>query len=205
MNNISKAIYQNTARQIIYLVVLSLIVVGFWKIGDIYKNGAVLENGIFEVIQSVVLALAALIFGISSLRNKELRPVLFLMSMMMLSADIREQDAFFDELIPVIGWKWCWIFPVVGIVNIIRNRSSLQTQVNTFLTSNSFHMMMTAAILMIPVAQCLGHRSFMADLLNNKMYDAVLVRRILEELVELIAYIMLVFAAIESMLEFRKK
>ena len=205
MNNISKAIYQNTARQIIYLVVLSLIVVGFWKIGDIYKNGAVLENGIFEVIQSVVLALAALIFGISSLRNKELRPVLFLMSMMMLSADIREQDAFFDELIPVIGWKWCWIFPVVGIVNIIRNRSSLQTQVNTFLTSNSFHMMMTAAILMIPVAQCLGHRSFMADLLNNKMYDAVLVRRILEELVELIAYIMLVFAAIESMLECRKK
>lgn len=205
MNNISKAIYQNTARQIIYLVVLSLIVVGFWKIGDIYKNGAVLENGIFEVIQSVVLALAALIFGISSLRNKELRPILFLMSMMMLSADIREQDAFFDELIPVIGWKWCWIFPVVGIVNIIRNRSSLQTQVNTFLTSNSFHMMMTAAILMIPVAQCLGHRSFMADLLNNKMYDAVLVRRILEELVELIAYIMLVFAAIESMLEFRKK
>ena len=205
MNNVSKAIYQNTARQIIYLVVLSLIVVGFWKIGDIYKNGAVLENGIFEVIQSVVLALAALIFGISSLRNKELRPVLFLMSMMALSAVIREQDAFFDELIPVIGWKWCWIFPVAGIVNIIRNRSSLQTQVNTFLTSNSFHMMMTAAILMIPVAQCLGHRSFMADLLNNKMYDAVLVRRILEELVELIAYIMLVFAAIESMLEFRKK
>lgn len=205
MNNVSKAIYQSTARQIIYLVVLSLIVVGFWKIGDIYKNGAVLENGIFEVIQSVVLALAALIFGISSLRNNELRPILFLMSMMMLSAVIREQDAFFDELIPVIGWKWCWIFPVAGIVNIIRNRSSLQTQVNTFLTSNSFHMMMTAAILMIPVAQCLGHRSFMADLLNNKMYDAVLVRRILEELVELIAYIMLVFAAIESMLEFRKK
>ena len=122
-----------------------------------------------------------------------------------LAAVIREQDAYFDVLIPAIGWKWCWIFPVVGIVNIIRNRSSLQTQVNTFLTSNSFHMMMTAAILMIPVAQCLGHRSFMADLLNNKMYDAVLVRRILEELVELIAYIMLVFAAIESMLEFRKK
>ncbi len=205
MNTSPKSLYLGVARQFLYLVLLTLIVIVFWKIGDVYKNAAVVENGIFEILQSVVLALVSLSFGISAIKNASYRPILFLMSMMALAALIREQDAFFDELMPAIGWAWCWIFPFAGIAAIIRRRNTIQPEINDFLASNSFHMMVTAAIIMIPIAQCLGHRSFLVDLLNNKMYDAVLVRRILEETVEIIAYLVLLLASVETFFEFRKK
>lgn len=201
----SKSLYLGLTRQIIYLVILTLIVIGFWKIGDIYKDKAVFENGIFEILQSVTLVLVSLSFGLQAYRNKSFRPILFLMCMMSLAAVIREQDAFFDALIPIIGWKWCWIFPVLGIVGIIRHWNTIQPQINSFLSSNTFHMMITAAIIMIPVAQCLGHRSFLADLLGIDKLEAVLIRRVFEETIELIAYLTLLLSSIESVFEFRKK
>ncbi|MBQ9096411.1 MAG: hypothetical protein IJY53_08750, partial [Akkermansia sp.] len=100
---------------------MTLIVIAFWKLADIYKSTAVMENGIFENMQVAVLALVSLVFGIHAALNRNYRPILFLMSMMALAAVIREQDALLDELIPYVGWKWCWIFPVLGIVSCIRN------------------------------------------------------------------------------------
>lgn len=201
----SKSLYLGLTRQIIYLVILTLIVIGFWKIGDIYKDKAVSENAIFEILQSVTLVLVSLSFGLQACRNKVYRPILFLMSMLALAAVIREQDAYFDVLIPAIGWKWCWIFPVLGIMGIIRHWNDLQPQIRAFLTSNTFHMMITAAVIMIPVAQCMGHRSFLADLLGIHKQEAVLIRRVFEETIELIAYLMIFLSSIESLIEFRKK
>lgn len=205
MNCDSKSLYYGLARQVVYLAILTVIVVGFWKIGDVYKNAASLENGFFEVMQSVVLVLTSISFGIQAYKNRTFRPILFLMSMLALTAVIREQDAYFDSIMPTVGWKWCWVFPIIGIACIIRHRNTVIPQMNTFFSSNTFHMMIAAAIVMIPVAQCLGHRSFLADLLNDTSYNVVLVRRILEEPVELIAYITIFLSSIESLVEFRKK
>lgn len=205
MNTNSKSIYLSTIRQFVYLVVLTLIVVGFWKLGEIYKNAAVMENGIFENLQTITLAVTSLLFIVTAWCNKGYRPIFFLMSMLALAAVIREQDAFFDELMPSVGWAWCWIFPAAGAVAIFRSRSTILPKVDVFLTSRTFHMMLTAGVVMIPIAQCLGHRSFLVDLMNNDMYDAVLIRRILEETVELMAYIVLFLSAVESLIEFRRK
>ena len=205
MTSVSKSIYCNAIRQVLYIVLMTLVVVGFWKIGDIYKNSAVMENGIFENMQVVVLGVTSLLFGINAAINRTYRPILFLMCMMALAAVIREQDAYFDVLIPAIGWKWCWIFPVLGIMGIIRHWNTIQPQIRSFLTSNTFHMMITAAIIMIPVAQCMGHRSFLADLLGIHKQEAVLIRRVFEETIELIAYLTIFLSSIESLIEFRKK
>lgn len=204
MISLSKSVYCNAIRQFLYLILMTLVVVGFWKIGEIFQNSAVMENGIFENLQVVVLGIVAILFGINAALNRTFRPVFFLMCMMALAAVIREQDAFFDELIPGIGWKWCWIFPVLGIISCIRNRGTLPGITERFLSSSTFHMMITAGIIMIPVAQCLGHRSFLVNLMNDPSYNATLIRRIMEETVELIAYCMLMLSAIESFIEFRK-
>lgn len=204
MANVSKSVYFNAVRQILYIALMTLVVVGVWTVGDIFKNSAVMENGIFENMQVVVLGIVSLLFGINAAINRTYRPFLFLMCMMALAAVIREQDALFDELIPGIGWKWCWIFPILGIIHCVRNRSSLFGTTERFLTSSTFHMTIAAGIIMIPVAQCLGHRSFLVDLINDPNYNATLIRRILEETVELIAYFMLMFAAIESYIELRE-
>ena len=65
--------------------------------------------------------------------------------------------------------------------------------------------MITAAVIMIPVAQCMGHRSFLADLLGIHKQEAVLIRRVFEETIELIAYLTIFLSSIESLIEFRKK
>lgn len=203
MKNLS--LIYGVVRQFIYLVLLTLVVILFWKIGDTFKSATVQEYGIFESAQSVILFLISLSFGIQAWRNEEYRPILFSLSMLALAALIREQDAYFDHLLPSIGWAWCWIFPIAGLFSLIRSRKTVGPAMQAFLLSNSFHMMVAALVIIIPVAQCLGHRSFLADLLGNDQIDASLVRRILEEPTELLGYIQILLASIESFIEFRRK
>lgn len=192
-------------RQFLYLLTLTLIVFGFWQIGDTFKSATVQEYGIFETSQSIVLGLIAVSFGCQAYHNKTYRPILFSLSMLALAALVREQDAFLDKLIPYIGWAWCWVFPIAGLVYLIRQRKSIGAEMQAFLQSNSFHMMLTAIIIIIPIAQCLGHRSFLADLLGNTGINTFLIRRILEEPIELLGYIQILLASLECLLELRKR
>ena len=201
----NKQTYRATIRQGIYLVILTLIVFLFWLISDVYKSATVLEYGLFESTQSVVLFLIALSFGLQAARNKTYRAILILLCGLALAALIREQDAYLDEKIPYIGWTWCWLFPITGLVILIHQLRRETATFTHFLRSNSFHMMMTALIIIIPIAQCLGHRSFLEDLLGDPSIDSHLVRRIMEEPIELLGYLQILLASIEAALELRKK
>lgn len=201
----TKGLYAATARQMLYLIILVLVVVLCWKVGDTYKSATVQEYGIFESAQSAVLLLMGISFIAQAVFNRTYRPILYCLGMLSLAALIREQDAYFDALLPGIGWSWCWILPISGLVYLIRSRHRLGGIMQQFLQSHAFHMMVSALIIIIPLAQCLGHRSFLADLLGNDQVDAHLVRRIMEEPIELLGYIQILLASIECMLELRKK
>lgn len=200
-----KQTYRATFRQGAYLIFLTLIVLLFWQVGDTYKSATVQEYGMFETMQSVTLLLIVLSFGIQAARNKTYRAILLLLSGLALAALVREQDAYLDKTIPYIGWTWCWIFPMTGFIILIRQLRKETATFTHFLRSHSFHMMMTAIIIIIPVAQCLGHRSFLADLLGDPCIDSHLVRRIVEEPIELLGYLQILLASIESALELRRK
>ena len=64
-------------------------------------------------------------------------------------------------------------------------------------------MMMTAVVIIIPVAQCLGHRSFLVDLMGDDNLNAFLMRRILEEPIELLGYVQILLASIEFAIELK--
>lgn len=200
-----KQTYGATIRQGVYLVILALIVFLCWQVGDIYKSATVQEYGLFETAQSVVLLLIALSFSFQAACNKSYRAILLLLSGLALAALVREQDAYLDKAIPYIGWTWCWLFPLAGLVILIRQLRRETVTFRHFLRSYSFHMMMTALIIIIPIAQCLGHRSFLADLLGNQDIDSHLVRRIMEEPIELLGYVQILLASLEAALELRKK
>lgn len=201
----NKQTVRATIRQGIYLIILTLIVFIFWQVSDVYKSATVQEYGLFETAQSVVLFLIALSFGIQAARNKSYRAILLLLCGLALAALVREQDAYLDKAIPYIGWTWCWIFPITGLVILTRQLRRETATFTHFLRSHSFHMMMTALIIIIPIAQCLGHRSFLEDLLGDPSIDSHLVRRIMEEPIELLGYLQILLASIESALELRKK
>lgn len=199
----SRSVFLGLLRQFIYLITLVLIVVGFWKVGDAFKSATVQEYGIFESAQSIVLLLIALNFLLQAAFNRGYRSLLICMGLLALTALVREQDAYFDDLIPLIGWGWCWLFPLAGLGILLHNRQHLGTMLLPFLRSNAFHMMMTAVVIIIPVAQCLGHRSFLADLMGDAHLNAFLMRRILEEPIELLGYIQILLASLECLFEMR--
>lgn len=199
----SRSVFLGLLRQFIYLIILVLIVVGFWKVGDAFKSATVQEYGIFESAQSIVLLLIALSFLLQAAFNQRYRSLLICMGLLALTALVREQDAYFDDLIPLIGWGWCWLFPLAGLGILLHNRQHLGTMLLPFLRSNAFHMMMTAVVIIIPVAQCLGHRSFLADLMGDAHLNAFLMRRILEEPIELLGYIQILLASLECLFEMR--
>ena len=199
----SRSVFLGLLRQFIYLIILVLIVVGFWKVGDAFKSATVQEYGIFESAQSIVLLLIALSFLLQAAFNPRYRSLLSSMGLLALTALVREQDAYFDELVPLIGWGWCWLFPLAGLGILLRDQRQLGATLLPFLRSNAFHMMMTAVVIIIPVAQCLGHRSFLADLMGDAHLNAFLMRRILEEPIELLGYIQIRLASLECLFEMR--
>lgn len=199
----SRSVFLGLLRQFIYLITLVLIVMFFWKAGDAFKSATVQEYGIFESAQSIVLLLIALSFLLQAAFNQRYRSLLASMGLLALTALVREQDAYFDDLVPLIGWGWCWLFPLAGLGILLHNRQHLGTMLLPFLRSNAFHMMMTAVVIIIPVAQCLGHRSFLADLMDDAHLNAFLMRRILEEPIELLGYIQILLASLECLFEMR--
>lgn len=196
-----RQLFFTQARQIGYVGVLSLSVLALWKLADIYKSELIVENGIVEIAQTVVLLLTTVSLCVQAYFNRLYRPLMLLLAALAFSAAIREQDSFLDAHLPLIGWKFAWIFPAAALFYISRNWRRNLRMFTEFLRSNSFSMMITALTIIIPVAQLLGHRSFLCDLLLIPDSDGVLIRRVLEEPIELMGYLQILLATAEFHIE----
>lgn len=189
-------------RQFCYIGLQVLVVLLLWRIADVYKSAFVQEHGALETAQSVLLALITLTFLLLATANRRFRPILLALSSLTIAALIREHDAFLENALPYISWYFCWIFPIAGLWELFRHRDGLREPLMAFLCSNSFHMMLTSAVIIVPIAQCLGHRSFLQDMLGDPTINAILIRRIVEEPLELLGYFQILLAAFEFGIEF---
>jgi hypothetical protein len=181
---------------------MCIAVILLWKLADLNKNAVFVgEYGPIETAQTAILLLATFSLGIQACGNRIYRPLLLLLGSLTFAAAIREQDAFFEHALPGISWYFCWGFPIVTIIYVIRLRRNSLPAFIAFLRSNSFNMMITAAIIIIPIAQLLGHRSFLNDLINDPDINASIVRRALEEPIEMIGYLQILLATAEFHIE----
>lgn len=188
-------------RQFVYIVIQTLAIVGMWKLGRMYGEETVSEFGAIEMIQLAVLGVGAVLFMAEAFFSREYRPILLFLSSLCIAAIVRENDAFFDECLPVVSWKFCWVFPACALLYMYQCRSGLGFSLFSFLRSNSFYMLLMAAALIIPIAQCVGHRSFLVDLMGSGREDAGFFRRCIEEPLELVGYVQIVLAAVEMHIE----
>ncbi|MCQ2966622.1 MAG: hypothetical protein MJ250_07815 [Alphaproteobacteria bacterium] len=167
-----------------------------WKMGDFYHQNLFDEHQIIENLQILFLILSTLIFfflGYKFPKNFELSTLL---GSFTLIAIVRELDAYFDDLIPLIGWKFGWIFPSFVFGYIIKYPKQFRRSLSKFFKSFSYNLMMTAIILIIPIAQAIGHKNFIMAILGT--YSEIsTVRRMIEEAIELEGYILIFFASIE--------
>ena len=153
------------------------------------------ENGILENFQLGELLLACALFLVVSLRCKDLHKLGIVFASLCAFAACRELDALFDDCIPVIGWKFAFLFIAAATVYAFLNWKRTHDEIFCFLRSSAFPMMCFVIIIVIPVAQCIGHRSFVANVLQMDHIGSI--KEFIEESIETIGYFILLCSAIE--------
>ena len=153
------------------------------------------ENGILENFQLGELLLACVLFLVVSLRRKDLHKLGIVFASLCAFAACRELDSLFDDCIPVIGWKFAFLFIAAATVYAFLNWKRTHEEIFCFLRSSAFPMMCFVIIIVIPVAQCIGHRSFVANVLQMDHIGSI--KEFIEESIESIGYFILLCSAIE--------
>ncbi len=190
-------------RWIIYFCILMICVFSMWYFAGLFKEKTFEEYGVIENLQLVFLFISALSFFIQSFYKTSHRGLSLLLGSVCLTATCREMDAWFDELW-FLGWKFSLIFPVLAFGYICRHFNNFRKSMVKFCSSSAFFMMYTVAIIILPIAQCVGHKSFFMDALGP-ISDPRLVRRLFEESTEYISYILLFLSSIEFYITLIKK
>ncbi|MBQ4472043.1 MAG: hypothetical protein II942_02205 [Alphaproteobacteria bacterium] len=194
------------ARQLAYFFVLIGIMLFVWWMTDERGAGAFIEDGIIENIQMLILGLSAASFAWLTYKNKNYRAGLLGLMSLCIFALFREQDAWFDAVLPMFSWKIAFIFPTLALVNGLRNPKSFKKQVFEILTTPAFYMMFGAMVIIIPVAQCLGHKPLMMAVLDmDNDHLARILRRLVEESTELVGYVIILLSSIELSLNLRER
>lgn len=112
-------------------------------------------------------------------------------------AAFRELDKVLDRLIPVLGWKVGVLMAFVAFGLVLRGRGrQVARQIGQFLGTPAFVLGWSGFMLVIPIAQLIGHGPFLEALLGDH-YDNVY-KHVIEESAELMGYLMLVAAAVEG-------
>ncbi len=153
------------------------------------------ENGILENFQLGELLLACAMFLVVSLRRKDFHKLGIVFASLCAFAACRELDALFDDCIPVIGWKFAFLFITAATVYAFINWKRTHDEIFSFLRSSAFPMMCFVIIIVIPVAQCIGHRLFVANVLQMDHIGSI--KEFIEESIETIGYFILLCSAIE--------
>lgn len=187
-------------RHAAYIAVQMGVVFALWGLGSVFKEGLIEEYGMLENLQLAILAVTAAVLLGEAAHHPRYRAILFALAMCVTAAFFREQDAFFDEHLPVISWKFCFLFPVLGAAALWKQVRRDRAPLFDFFRSGSFGIMLMAFVTIVPLAQCLGHRPFIIDVLGTEE-DPRLIRRFLEEPFELMGYIQILLASVEFYFE----
>ena len=164
-------------------------------IADKYKSKTFDEHSIIENIQLTFLIVSGLLFVIEAIYHKKYRPVLFLLASLSFLASVRELDKFFDESVKFVGWEIGFLFPVSALIFAYKNRRTLRNTLIDFYSSSAFYMMCCAMIIILPIAQCIGHGPFVRDVLGDFRVGDI--KEFFEESCETMGYFLILLSSIE--------
>lgn len=190
-----KRIISRLLRQFIYFGLIFAFIFGIHFLARVYGKSTFDENSVVENIQLLLLIASSFSFLWQMERNQNFREVLLLLSSCCLLASCRELDATFDDLIPILHWKFAFIFPLVALLYAYKNRVGLQQSLFKFFSMPAFDMMYITVILIVPVAQCIGHGPFVESVLGPKRVGDI--KEFYEEAMEVVGYFLIFLSSIE--------
>ena len=167
-----------------------------YVLASTYKAKTFLEHGPVENLQMVLLLVSAVLFLVKSLRDQKIRRVSLFLSGMCFGAVFRELDSFMDEHIVCMGWKIGFLFVAVPAVYCLKNRRGLLQEVVILVNRRVLVILLFCAFIVIfPIAQCLGHKPFVSDVLENAHVGKI--KELIEESIETIGYLLILCSSIE--------
>jgi len=185
------------ARFVIYTALITALCV---QLPSIIADGDVqpfTENHWVEWLQfSLVVGASGLLLAAGRL-TPDWRELMLLLAGFCALAALRELDALLDAIVPWLGWKLgpLVILPLMlGLV--IARPGRLGRQFSRFVGSPAFVLGWAGFMLVVPIAQLIGHGPFLEALLGEHYHRAY--KHVIEESAELIGYMMLAAAAVEA-------
>ena len=195
MTTTEKATIWFGIRQFIYLAGCFAVILLEHFLACRFHGETFREHCIIENLQLCELLLATIVFGVTSLRKGEFARLMPLFAGLCAFAVCRELDNFLGTLIPVVGWKIGVVFPIASISYALVDWQETQREFFRFLRHPAFNIMMCAMVLILPVAQCIGHKSFLVNVLQEEHVGRI--KELLEESLETIGYFILLCSSVE--------
>lgn len=194
----SKHIKMISARFITYTLIIFAISASLpiaIEIGDVTVFS---EDGPIEWLQiSILLVSAAILFLNARSKECDYKQMFCVLAQFLLIAAIREMDLIFDRLIPIAGWKLPVIFCLLAAIIIYWNHKELLvSQVSGFVRTRAFALLWCGFIVAIPYAQLVGNGKFLQLLMGDDYVRDY--KRVIEELGELLGYLLLMIGSIEA-------
>ena len=190
-------------RQLIYLAGCFAVILIEHLLATRYHGETFHEHCIIENLQLCELLLTTLLFCISWLRQGVFAKLMPLFAGLCAFAACRELDCFLGNHIPTFGWKIGVIFPIASVAYALKDWKETQRVIFLFLRHPSFELMLCAMILILPVAQCIGHKSFLLNVLEEEHIGRI--KELLEESLETIGYFVLLCSSIELLVKHKKQ
>ena len=203
MNDNEKSIVWSAARQFLYCAGCFAVTALEHAVAIIYQEKTFDENGFMENLQLGELLFASAVFLAVSFRRENVKKLSIVFSALCIFAACRELDNVFDDAIPLIGWKFAFVFIVASIGYALHHWQRTREELFNFLRHPSFLMMCCAMTIIIPVAQCVGHRSFVINVLQIEHVGEI--KEFIEESIETAGYFILLCSAIELFWPRKKK
>ncbi|MBN2594660.1 MAG: hypothetical protein JXA81_14220 [Sedimentisphaerales bacterium] len=163
------------------------------------------ENGIIEWIQFILVMLTASTLLLSAKKSVYgSRELLYILSLVALFAAIRELDKTLDKSFPILGWSLpAFLCAVAAGLIYWKNQDAVIVQMNTFMDTRAFSLLWCGFIVAVPFAQLVGHGAFLKLLMGDDYISNY--KRVIEELSELLGYLLIFIGSVETLLQQKEK
>jgi hypothetical protein len=187
-----------TARLGVYTVIFFLFLLHIPHWSTQHTAQFFKENGVFEYLQFSLLCASSLVLLSGMVFCRSAKNLCLLAASLTALAACREMDKNLNELIPFLGWKFAFLFPLTAMIHAWPKRRETMAQFFQFSNTHAFAILWAAFLIVVPLAQLVGDGTFLKSLLHDD-YNRVY-KRIFEESCEGAGYLVLLFGSIESIL-----
>ena len=198
----SQVIYKR-CQTALFVLAIGIIANSVLRIDFVLLNGNVGEISVTEMLQQLLLIVSSGSFVYLARKRNEVKNAAVLISAFFAVLFIREMDFWFDKIA-----HGAWVFPAAlvassAIFYAVKNGKRTIDQLALILASPHMNLLVTGVMLLLVFSRLFGMGSFWHNVMGDDYVRAV--KNIAEEGTELLAYCLIAFASLKTVLGITRK